>query len=104
MKWFVLLLMVLLLVLLLLASTGLAPVHAAMCRSINNHRVCIVDIKRSAKYHWEYRVVTSIDGSLQPIVRYNCRDRNQTQADGAVVPFAADGIGDLICRLLNEPQ
>jgi hypothetical protein len=43
------------------------------CQPITGQTVCLQSIKRSAKYHWEYRVVVSIDGKARPAKRYDCR-------------------------------
>jgi hypothetical protein len=42
------------------------------CQQINGQTVCLQSIKRSAKYHWEYRVVVSIDGKVRATKRYDC--------------------------------
>lgn len=79
------------------------PVHAAnICRTINQHQICILDIKRSAKNYWEYRATVSLDGERKPEEVYNCRDRTTIQEDGTVVRFESDGAGAMICRLLNR--
>ena len=44
-----------------------------LCRPAENHQVCIVSIKRSAKNFWEYRVQLKIDGQIRPKERYDCR-------------------------------
>ncbi|WP_206603047.1 hypothetical protein [Leptolyngbya ohadii] len=82
---------------------GLIPVaQAASCHSVNDRTICIVEIKRSAKYPWEYRVSLSQDGVKQPQELYNCRDRVRVGADGVAVPFAAEGNGEWICRRLKR--
>ncbi len=78
------------------------PVKALTCRYLNNHRICIIDIKRSAKYHWQYTAVVSVDGVKKPTQVYNCRDRLQIREDGTTAPFALDGVGELICSLLEK--
>ncbi len=85
-------------------SLGLAaPASALTCRSINGQMVCIVEIKRSAKHYWEYRVTLSVDGVRQPETIYNCRDRLKTTLDTPPQPFTANDIGDTLCRLLAKP-
>lgn len=73
------------------------PAEAAFCRTTAEHRICILEIKRSAKNYWEYRAAISIDGQTRPIEVYNCRERVRVLANG-VVPFVANGAGELICR------
>jgi hypothetical protein len=90
------------LVLVLIFSFAIAlPARAAFCRTVNGHDICILSIKRSAKNHWEYRASVSIDGVARPVEVYNCRDRQRTQKDGTVIPFAENGPGELICTMLK---
>ncbi|MGF1497265.1 MAG: hypothetical protein ACFB8W_10640 [Elainellaceae cyanobacterium] len=71
-----------------------------LCRILNNHTICILSIKRSAKNYWEYRAAVSVDGVKRPVEVYDCRDRRRTQPNGIVTPFEPQGAGDLICQLL----
>ncbi len=86
----------------LLTLTVAFPAQALVCRTLGDRAVCIVRIQRSAKYHWEYRVVLSLDGVDQPLERYNCRDRLRVQANGRRVSFDENGVGNLICRLVKS--
>lgn len=89
---------VVVLIFLLINFLGFAlPVEAAFCRNINNHNMCILQIKRSAKYYWEYRATISIDGKTRPIEIYNCRTHSVIHSDRKIVPFQPNGIGELIC-------
>ncbi|MGE5657104.1 MAG: hypothetical protein ACM37W_10840 [Actinomycetota bacterium] len=91
--------------LLLLISLGWAvvpPAEAFFCRNTNHHEICILTIKRSAKYHWEYRAAVRIDGIERPIEVYNCRDRTRKQPDGTLVPFQPKDAGELICDILPK--
>jgi hypothetical protein len=89
--------------LLLIVSFAVAnPALASICRNINGHQICILDIKRSAKNYWEYRASVSIDDEKKPIEIYNCRDRILIQADGSIVPLASNNPGELICTLLKR--
>lgn len=91
------------LLLTLMLLLGIAPpAEAAFCREVNDHLICIVSIKRSAKYYWEYRASVSVDGEVSPVEIYNCRDRRRLQADGKAVAFEPNGPGNLICDLLNK--
>lgn len=78
------------------------PAQASLCRNYNDRSICILSIKRSAKYHWEYRVATSINGVERPIEVYNCRRRIRMQKDGTVMPFEPEDAGELICNLLQK--
>ncbi len=73
------------------------PVEAAFCRNLNNHNICIVQIKRSAKYYWEYRATISIDGKKRLREIYNCRTHSVIKADRQIIPFESNGVGELIC-------
>lgn len=73
------------------------PAEAAFCRNINNQNICILQIKRSAKYYWEYRATISIDGKKRPIEIYNCRTHSVIRSDHKIVPFQPNGVGELIC-------
>jgi hypothetical protein len=74
---------------------------AAFCREVNQQQVCIVSIQRSAKYHWEYRVVLQIEGEEKPLEVYNCRDRVRVQFNGTRRPFQPDGVGEMVCHALR---
>jgi hypothetical protein len=76
--------------------------QAAFCRTVEKQTICILEIKRSAKNFWEYRAAVSINGKTRPIELYDCRKRVRVRADGAELPFAAKGAGELICRTLNR--
>lgn len=81
---------------------AIVPAEASTCRQLNHHEVCIVKLKRSAKYYWEYRAVISVDGKKKPLEIYNCRDRLKTNRHRDVVPFSQDGIGELVCSLYDK--
>lgn len=78
------------------------PAEAALCRKIDNQNICILQIKRSAKYYWEYRAAISIDGKKRPIEIYNCRTRSIIQANHKVVPFQVSDAGELICSTFRK--
>ncbi|HHP7232667.1 MAG TPA: hypothetical protein ACFCUY_17650 [Xenococcaceae cyanobacterium] len=77
----------------------ISPVEAAVCRNLDGHQICIVQIKRSAKNYWEYRAIVSIDGKKRPREIYNCRDKYTIEYDKAVIPFKKNSPGELICSL-----
>ena len=91
-----------LLLLLICFSAIASPVEAALCRNLDGREVCIVRIKRSAKYYWEYRTVVSIDGQKKPLVIYNCRDRTITRKNKYPIPFKSNGAGNLVCSLFYK--
>ncbi|HAE06182.1 hypothetical protein [Richelia intracellularis] len=68
------------------------------CETINAHKVCIVDLKRSPKRYWNYRVSISIDEEKQPVEIYNCRSQFKIQQDGKIVFFEENSPGKFICR------
>lgn len=86
-----------------MGGTAIAPPAQALnyCRTVGDHQICLLDVKRSAKNYWEYRAVVSIDGQPRPLEIYNCRQRTRTLEDGTVVSFEAQGAGILICKLLD---
>ncbi|OKH11019.1 hypothetical protein [[Limnothrix rosea] IAM M-220] len=47
---------------------------AAQCRTVDHQEICLVSIKRSAKYHWQYRAELKIDGQRQPSEKFDCRE------------------------------
>lgn len=90
--------------LILILSTWIfvPPVYAAICRQYHDHQICILSIKRSAKYYWEYRASVRIDGETRPVEKYNCRRKIKVKADNSVVPFETNGAGELICQLVQR--
>jgi len=89
--------------LLVVLSLAIAPpAFASFCRQSHDHRICILKIQRSAKYHWEYRATVSVDGVERATEVYNCRDRVKIQPDKTVVPFEAEGAGELICHFFQK--
>lgn len=76
--------------------------HASACMQNNYKKICILEIKRSAKNFWEYRASVSINGVVQPIEKYNCRSRMKTKKDGATIPFEENGAGDFICSFFKK--
>ncbi|MFW6359617.1 MAG: hypothetical protein ACOC0N_10465 [Chroococcales cyanobacterium] len=87
---------------LLLGLSWDSPVQAAICQETGKHRICLGEIKRSAKYFWEYRASVTIDGQKVPRKVYNCRDRLRYDKKGNSVPFEQGGAGELICGLVNQ--
>lgn len=49
------------------------PAAAEICRVYGSQTICLVSVKRSAKYYWEYRAVLRIDGKKFPIKTFDCR-------------------------------
>ncbi|NER36148.1 MAG: hypothetical protein F6J93_19545 [Oscillatoria sp. SIO1A7] len=92
---------ILLLFLILFFAVAL-PAEASLCRNYNGNSICIISIKRSAKYYWRYRAAVSVNGIARPIEVYNCRDRQRIRQDGSVVSFEPDGAGEFICNTLKK--
>ncbi|MEL7035112.1 MAG: hypothetical protein AAFO04_05770 [Cyanobacteria bacterium J06592_8] len=78
------------------------PAQASQCYTIEGNQICILKIKRSAKYHWEYRASVSINGKKKPIEIYNCRTKTKITAERRLKRFEKNGVGKLICSLLNK--
>ncbi|WP_293338098.1 hypothetical protein [Microcoleus sp. CAWBG58] len=78
------------------------PAEASVCHNYEGSQICIVDIKRSAKNYWEYRVILSVDGEKQPLEVYNCRDRTTVKKDGTMLAFGENNPGEIVCRLFNK--
>ncbi|WP_322111900.1 hypothetical protein [Aerosakkonema funiforme] len=91
-----------LLLLLMLCFAVALPAEASFCRQTNDRLICVLRIDRSAKNHWEYRAIVSVDGVERPMQLYNCRDRITVRKDGTVVPFEPNGPGKLICSVLHK--
>ncbi|WP_107667280.1 hypothetical protein [Cyanothece sp. BG0011] len=83
-------------------SMIISSAQAEFCRQIKGHQVCLVKIKRSAKNYWEYRASVKIDQEIRPIEIYDCRQRHRMTQEGDIIPFKSDGVGQLICRVLNK--
>lgn len=49
---------------------------AQQCRTVENQEICLVSVKRSAKYYWQYRAVLKVDGKRQPAEKFDCHPRN----------------------------
>jgi hypothetical protein len=77
------------------------PAEAATCKNYHDRKICILNIKRSAKYPWEYRVVVSVDDIKRPLEVYDCRDRLRVQPDGHIIPFSKDETGTFICSFFK---
>ena len=92
---------IVLIIILIISFNFLLPVKASTCRNYNGDLICILKIKRSAKYYWEYRTVVSIDGQKKPLVIYNCRDRTITRKNKYPIPFKSNSAGNLVCSLFN---
>lgn len=92
-------LFLLILVFWLIATPG---VKAATCQSVTGKQVCIENIKRSAKYYWEYRVNLIIDNQKQSTRVYNCRDHYYTLPDRTKVYYQQNApLAKLVCRLYS---
>ncbi|WP_346289462.1 hypothetical protein [Sphaerothrix gracilis] len=80
-----------------------APAQAfSRCQRQTEPEICILSLKRSAKYYWQYRAEVSIGGVKRPVEVYDCRRRMRTRSDGETVPFQADGPGSFICSFFKQ--
>ena len=79
-----------------------SPVQASTCRNYGDQKVCIVRIKRSAKYYWRYRTEIKINGKKQPMMIYDCRQQKKFTKEGVGTPFKSQGIENFICGTLNN--
>ncbi len=68
--------------------------QASTCYKFGEEQVCILKIKRSAKYYWRYRVELSINNIKKPLAIYDCRQRKIINKDGSQVAFSGNGVGD----------
>ncbi|MCU0533265.1 MAG: hypothetical protein MUD14_05140 [Hydrococcus sp. Prado102] len=93
---------ILLVLLILLFSSNKPAQAASLCRKLSGNTICILNIKRSAKYHWQYQAMVSINGIERPMELYNCRDRFRIQDDGNIKDFEPNGAGKLICSFFKE--
>ena len=89
------------LVLLLILSLTTPAWALPICRTTATHRVCILDLQRSAKNYWEYWAVVKIDGVERLLETYNCRERVRIKQNGETTAFEADGAGAVICKLFK---
>ncbi len=81
------------------------PVNAvdiSICRNYQQNTVCILKIKRSAKYYWRYRTQISINGVKKPLRIYDCRQNKIWEKDGGAIAFSTQGIEQYICETLYK--
>lgn len=78
------------------------PAEASFCHNFNRHQICIINIKRSAKNYWEYRVEISVDGVRKPMEIYNCRDRIKIEPSGTLVPIEQNDSGEFVCSFFKK--
>ncbi len=87
---------------------GGIPVFGALspkdstCKNYDGHEICILNIQRSAKRYWNYRVAISVDGEKKPVEVYNCRGRFKIQRNGKIVPFGENDPGKFICKYFKK--
>ena len=102
------------LILFILASFLIVPrTEAGICKFWSGHQVCVIRIKRSAKYYWKYRTILSVDNKKQPEIVYDCRLRSGATPVGFLDSGNAhqethefedndDDLGDFVCSLFNK--
>ncbi len=89
-------------VLFIFSALWTEPVFASICKVYHQEKVCILDIRRSAKYYWQFRVKTSVNGKKKPLTVYDCRERLKVLKNGSTVRFSDDGIENYICETLKH--
>ena len=87
-----------------LTIAPLPSLAADICRPVDQHTVCIITIKRSAKNFWQYNAAVSIDGKRGPKEPYDCRSKIKTNPDGSITRFGKNSIGALVCRAYRPPM
>ena len=82
------------------------PAYASkpICRKYHHQKICIINIKRSAKNYWEYRAEISINDKLQSLEIYNCRNQTKEQIDGTTVPFTHENAGLFVCSFFHNSK
>ncbi len=88
--------------LLILISLMALPAQASFCKSINNQKVCILRIDRSAKKYWEYQVQLSVDQVTQPVAIYNCLENWWLPPNGRWQKFTNESVSAMACSLFRR--
>lgn len=78
--------------------------QASICRHQNNHEICIVSIKRSAKNYWEYRASVRVDNVTKPVQIYDCRSQTTVAKNKVLEPFEQDGTAAVVCSFFKPPR
>lgn len=88
--------------LLIMTSVAVPKALAAplLCRTVANHQVCVLSIKRSAKNFWDYRVQLQVDGKPHPQERYNCR--SSTPSSRAEISPSPSALREFVCGLIYK--
>ena len=103
-------LLYLLLLVILLFFSIVSNAQASNCYQFGADKVCILKIKRSAKYYWRYRIELSVNDTKKPLTVYDCRQQKVINNDGSMVSFSdkrVNGVGEreignFICKTLNK--
>lgn len=93
---------IILILTILLTVNLVFPAQASICRNYDDNLICILKIKRSAKYHWQYRASVSINGVVQPLEVYDCHQQIKIQKNGKIIPFSHQDASKLICQTLSK--
>lgn len=75
---------------------------ALICRELNEHKICILSIERSAKNYWEYRASIQIDDQIRPVEIYDCKKRIRIDHNGNEISFESDGVLEFICGFFKK--
>jgi hypothetical protein len=76
-----------------------AMAQGSICDRRNGQQICVEQMQRSAKNYWEYRVRLTVNGVIQPLVFYDCRQRKKSLARGVWVDVVEDKIDRFACSL-----
>ncbi|ELS00141.1 hypothetical protein [Gloeocapsa sp. PCC 73106] len=77
------------------------PAIALNCYDYQGQKICLLNIQRSAKYYWQYRVDVTINGKKQPQTTYNCLQKTKQSKSGNILDFTTNDLGQLICSLFD---
>lgn len=77
------------------------PALAKNCYDFQEHTICIINIERSAKYYWQYKVDLSIDEDKQQRTIYDCRQQTKRVKNRDFISFKSGDVGYFICSLFQ---
>jgi hypothetical protein len=93
---------ILILLFMIMSFGFMSPALAVVCRNYDEHEICILSIKRSAKKYREYRASVSVNGKKKPVEIYNCRGKFKINKDGNVEQFTENSPGEMICSFFKK--
>ncbi|NJL86142.1 MAG: hypothetical protein HC886_09415 [Leptolyngbyaceae cyanobacterium SM1_1_3] len=72
------------------------------CQTVAEQEICLLSLRRSAKYYWQYRAAVSIAGIRRPVEVYDCQRQQRVSSKGREIPFQSDGPGLMICSFFKK--